>query len=293
MGTQERQFVLISGLSGAGKLTAMRALEDRGFFCVDNLPAFVLAGLLEGLDPEVERVAVACDIRSRSDLGALAESVESLASSGAWTVRIVFIEASDAVLVARYKESRRRHPLTPNGRVETGVDAERALLAPVRERATEVIDTSAMSAKQLATRMDALGQPARFGVVVQSFGFRHGVPRDADIVWDVRFLPNPYYDPAMRLLSGLDAPVREYVTAHGQGAAFLASLSELLTQCLPAYRAEGKQQLVVAIGCTGGQHRSVSIAEALAETIADEGDVRVEHRDLEANLADLRARHAQ
>src|SRR4051794_32563732 len=282
-------LVLISGLSGAGKSSAMNVFEDAGYFCVDNLPANMIRLLSELFMHEgskVERAAVVCDSRGGEYVAGLAGMIDQLAASGV-VHRVVFLSADEAALVARYKETRRRHPLAPHGSVVDGIRAEIELLEPVRARADIVVDTSGLSAAALRRKIaDELLEPAtpgRLAVTFTSFGHKHGPPRDADLAFDVRFLPNPHYDAQLRPLTGFDERIVAYVGRDGRLEVFYSHLIPLLEFVLPQYVAEGKAHLMVAIGCTGGRHRSVAITEHLAKQFRDREDyfVEVAHRDVD------------
>jgi len=284
-----RDLVVISGLSGAGKSSAMNVFEDAGYFCVDNLPAEMIRSLselfmLEG--SKVECAAVVCDSRGGEYLAALAGVIDQLAAAGV-VHRVVFLECDEASLLTRYKETRRRHPIAPYGSVGDGIRAERELLAPVRERADLVIDTTGLSAtalrRKVADELLAPGTPGRLAVTFTSFGHKHGPPRDADVAFDVRFLPNPHYEAALRPLTGFDQRIVDYMGRDGRLAEFYAHVIPLLEFLLPQYVAEGKAHLMVAIGCTGGRHRSVAIAEHLAAVFRDHPELFVEvaHRDVD------------
>jgi UPF0042 nucleotide-binding protein len=282
-------LVIISGLSGAGKSSAMNVFEDSGYFCVDNLPAEMIRSLAELFrhpGSKVERAAVVCDSRGGEYLTALAGVIDELAATDV-PFRVVYLEADEQTLIDRYKETRRRHPLAPQGNVVDGIHSEMALLAPVKERADMCIDTSGLSAAALRRRVAGeLLEPTQTGklaVTFASFGHKHGPPRDADLAFDVRFLPNPHYEPDLRPLTGFDERVVAYVARDGRLEEFYARVMPLLEYLLPQYVAEGKAHLVVAIGCTGGRHRSVAIAEHLAACFRDEPDyfVEVQHRDVD------------
>ncbi len=282
-------FVVITGFSGAGKSTAMAAFEDEGYFCVDNLPPEMIRSLAELFTHEgskVERAAVVSDVRGGDYFGGLSQVLADLEAAGV-SHRVLFLAADEQSLINRFKETRRRHPLTGTGTVAAGISAEREVLAPLRERADVVLDTSGLTAamlrRKLAEEVLPTRTPGRLAVTFQSFGFKHGPARDADVALDVRFLPNPHYEPGLRPLTGRDATVREYVNRDGALDDFYARLHPLLDFLLPQYLAEGKAHLLVAIGCTGGRHRSVAIAEDLAERYADRGPYLVEvlHRDAE------------
>jgi UPF0042 nucleotide-binding protein len=282
-------LVVISGLSGAGKSSAMNVFEDAGYFCVDNLPAEMIRSLAELFrhpGSKVERAAVVCDSRGGEYLSALAGVIDELAETDV-PFRVVFLEADEQTLIDRYKETRRRHPLAPQGSVVVGIHSEMALLAPVKERADQCIDTSGLSAAALRRKVaDELLEPKHTGklaVTFTSFGHKHGPPRDADLAFDVRFLPNPHYEPELRPLTGYDERIVAYVGRDGRLDEFYDRVLPLLEYLLPQYVAEGKAHLMVAIGCTGGRHRSVAIAEHLAGRFRDEPDyfVEVQHRDVD------------
>ncbi len=282
-------FVVITGFSGAGKSTAMNVFEDAGYFCVDNLPPEMIRSLVELFmhkGSKVERAAVVSDVRGGVYFEALRAVIDDLDVLGV-NHHLLFLEAAEQSLVTRYKETRRRHPLAPDGSVAAGVVAERELLAPLRERADNVIDTTGMSAAMLREKIaeDLLGgeRAGRLAVTFMSFGFKHGPPREEDVALDVRFLANPHYEPELRELTGLDPRVVAYIDRDGRLSEFYERLHGLLDFLLPQYVAEGKAHLVVAIGCTGGRHRSVAIAEHLAERYHDfdDVDVAVAHRDIE------------
>jgi RNase adapter protein RapZ len=288
-GSKLEDLVVISGLSGAGKSSAMNVFEDAGYFCVDNLPAEMiksLADLFMHEGSKVEYAAVVCDSRGGEFVAALAGVIDQLHAAGV-VHRVVFLTADEQALLNRYKETRRRHPLAPHGSVVDGIRAEQQLLAPVRERADLVIDTSGLSAAALRRKVaDELLEPAdpsRLAVTFTSFGHKHGPPRDADLAFDVRFLPNPHYDPELRPLTGFDQRIVDYVARDGRLEQFYEHLVPLLEYLLPQYVAEGKAHLMVAIGCTGGRHRSVAIAEHLAGVFRDREAyfVEVSHRDVD------------
>ena len=286
-------FVVITGFSGAGKSTAMNVFEDAGYFCVDNLPPEMIRSLVELFvhkGSKVERAAVVSDVRGGVYFEALRAVVDDLDALGL-SHHVLFLEAAEQTLVTRYKETRRRHPLAPEGSIAAGVAAERALLEPLRGRADLVIDTTGMSAAMLREKIAKEFLPrqaaGRLSVTFMSFGFKHGPPREEDLAFDVRFLANPHYEPELRALTGLDEAVVEYIARDGRLQELYARLHALLDFLLPQYVAEGKAHLVVAIGCTGGRHRSVAIAEHLAARYRDSEDldVAVAHRDI-ARAAD-------
>ena len=269
-------FVLITGLSGAGKSQAAGILEDMGFFCVDNLPPELLDHFTElvlAAEGKYDRVALVSDIRGRRDIGELAEHIRRLRER--LPLRVLFLEATEQVIVNRYKETRHRHPLDPRGSDLPGaIRREAAALAPLKELADHVVDTSGLNWSSLKLRLSALFQPEeKDGVFLHlcSFGYKNGLPAGADLVVDVRFLPNPFYVEELKHLTGLDAPVRDYVCADPATGEFMEKLLDLLEFLLPKYRAEGKTGLLLAIGCTGGRHRSVVIAERLTELLRSRG----------------------
>jgi RNase adapter protein RapZ len=284
-----QDFVVITGFSGAGKSTAMNVFEDAGYFCVDNLPPEMIRSLVELFvhkGSKVERAAVVSDVRGGVYFEALRAVVDDLDALGL-SHHMLFLEAAEQTLVTRYKETRRRHPLAPEGSIAAGVAAERSLLEPLRGRADLVIDTTGMSAAMLREKIaeELLPRQAvgRLSVTFMSFGFKHGPPREEDLAFDVRFLANPHYEPELRELTGLDAAVVDYIARDGRLEQLYVRLHALLDFLLPQYVAEGKAHLVIAIGCTGGRHRSVAIAEHLAARYRDSEDldVAVAHRDLE------------
>ncbi len=282
--------MVISGVSGAGKSLAMNVFEDAGYFCVDNLPAEMirsLADLFRHPGSKVERAAVVSDLRGGTYFERLAEVIDALEAEGV-NHRVLFLTADEETIVTRYKETRRRHPLADDGRgVREAVQREVELLAPVRERADAFVDTTGMSAgmlrRKVAAEMLDPAAPGRLTVTFQSFGFKHGPARDADLLFDVRFLPNPHYEADLRPLTGFDTRVVEHIGRDGRLAEFLAQVEPLLDYLLPEYVAEGKSHLLVAIGCTGGRHRSVAIAERLAAHVGADDAYYVEaaHRDVE------------
>jgi UPF0042 nucleotide-binding protein len=282
-------LVIITGFSGAGKSTAMAAFEDEGYFCVDNLPSEMIRTLIElfmHAGSKVVRAAVVSDARGGSYFEGLAAMLDDLRTSGV-RHRVLFLEADEPTLLTRYKETRRRHPLAPTGSVAEGIARERELLGPLRERADVVVDTTGFTAAMLRRKLNEdllpAKTPGRLAITFQSFGFKYGASRDADLLFDVRFLPNPHYEPKLRQLTGNDAAVVEFINRGGALDEFYEHLHPLLDYLLPKYLAEGKAHLVVAIGCTGGHHRSVAIALHLAARYAGEGGFLVDvlHRDID------------
>lgn len=283
------ELTVITGMSGAGKSQAMGVFEDAGWFVVDNLPPRLLPELGAVMDgnPDVGRAAVVCDIRGGGFFADLTTQLDALGESMATPPRVLFLEASDEVLLNRFRETRRRHPLTAEGgTIPDGITAERGLLAAVRERADVVIDTSALNIWDLRRAVgEAMldhDQRPRMQVLVTSFGFKYGAPADADLVLDVRFIENPHYNPRFAPLTGLDPEVAEFVAGTDEMKGFAPRLDAMLDFLLPAYAAEGKSHLVIAFGCTGGRHRSVALAERTARRYRGrpEFQVAVSHRDI-------------
>lgn len=281
------EVAVVTGLSGAGRSTAAKCLEDLGWFVVDNLPPELISTMVElGAKAQgaVTRVAVVMDVRSRAFTEDLASIIRDLDASG-YKPRVLFLEATDDVLVRRFEQVRRGHPMQGDGRLIDGIKAERDLLGPLREDADLVLDTSTLSVHQLRAKIeDAFGTDATTStkVTVLSFGYKYGIPMDADLVMDVRFLPNPFWIPELKDLTGKDADVRNYVLTQEGAEEFLDRYHELLRLIGAGYRREGKRYLTLAIGCTGGKHRSVAISEELSRRLADEDRmaVKVVHRDL-------------
>ena len=282
-------LVVITGQSGAGKSEAIAAFEDGGYFCVDNLPPRMIGSLGELFrhpGSGVERAAVVSDVRGGDYFDDLLHVLDELEVDGLKT-KVLFLEADEETLVDRYKETRRRHPMAPDRSVTEGIRAERKLLGPLRERADVVMSTSDLTGAMLRRRIgeELLGrdESPKLALTLLTFGFKNGPPRDADLTLDVRFLPNPYYVDELRPQTGMDEPVREYVESGTQAGEFYGRLLPLLEFLVPAYVAEGKSHLTIAIGCTGGYHRSIAIAEALAEHLRQKklGPVAVFHRELD------------
>lgn len=282
------KFVIVTGMSGAGKSTALKMLEDMGFFCVDNLPIALLgkfAELATAPGGEISRVALGVDIRSGQALGELEEILNQLKMNGI-SYEILFLDASDATLVKRYKETRRSHPLAKNGRVDRGIAEEREKLDFLKRKADYILDTSQLLTRELNQELDKIFlQNQEFKnlmITVLSFGFKYGVPQDCDLVFDVRFLPNPFYVDELRAKTGNDREVQEYVMGYEISHIFLQKLSDLLDFLIPNYVLEGKNQLVIGIGCTGGKHRSVTLANELYGRLSEKTQygARLEHRDI-------------
>jgi UPF0042 nucleotide-binding protein len=281
-------FVVVTGMSGAGKSFAIKCLEDMGFFCVDNLPTTLMptfADLVVRSQQSPQRVALGVDVRAGEYLSHLIDEIAALRARG-HRVEMLFLEASDEALVRRYHETRRRHPLAGDGQVLDGILAERKALANLREIADRIIDTSALTVHQFKDQLvTQYGSPrARTGLApaLVSFGFKHGIPIDADLVFDIRFLPNPHFVDALRPLDGRDERVSEFIFKHEESRELLRRLEELLDFLLPAYQREGKAYLTVAVGCTGGRHRSVSFVEALRRFLEKRGfPPSIVHRDMD------------
>ncbi|MDN5347523.1 MAG: RNase adapter protein RapZ [Clostridia bacterium] len=289
MAENNLRLVIITGLSGAGKTQALRCLEDLGFFCVDNLPPTLLPGFIELLRQPVEegnqvkKAAVVMDIRGGRFFAGLDEALNYL-DREKLGYEILFLEAADEVLVRRYKETRRRHPLSSEGRILEGIIEERERLQEFRGRASKIIDTSELTPRQLREEiieLFAAGAENQLAISIISFGYKYGIPLDADLVMDVRFLPNPHYIPSLRPFTGHDRCVEEFIMSSPLTHNFLDQFAGLLRFLLPHYTAEGKNHLVIAIGCTGGQHRSVTLANKLGSLLQEEGyRVTVKHRDV-------------
>ena len=282
------KLVILSGMSGAGKTIALKQMEDMGFYCADNLPISLLpqfAELLLKSGAHYDRVALGIDIRSGGELPKLKNILEDWDRTG-FQYEILFLDASDQVLLKRFKETRRSHPLNPDGRIEDGIRLERENLRWLRERSKYILDTSKLLTRELKKQLERIyaGESGyrNLYVTVLSFGFKYGIPEDADLIFDVRFLPNPFYLEELRKQSGLDEPVRDYVMQGTDGEVFLEKLDDLMDFLIPRYIQEGKNQLVIGIGCTGGKHRSVTIAEALYRHLGNFQDLglKIEHRDL-------------
>lgn len=285
MASKQLKLVIITGMSGAGKTVAMQSLEDLGYFCVDNLPPSLLPKFWELMkeSDKMDKIALVMDLRGREFFDSIEPALDELDNTNFITTKILFLEADDKVLVSRYKETRRHHPLEPNGSVLDGINAERELLSDLKGRSQLVINTSNMAPRELRERINNEFQTEDkdvFSVQLMSFGFKYGIPIDADLVFDVRFLPNPHYIDKMRPLTGLDEDVYEYVMKWPETMAFLDKLVDLLMFTLPFYKREGKTQLVIAIGCTGGQHRSVALTEYVGKAIQQKYETTISHRDM-------------
>lgn len=284
---QETKLVIITGMSGAGKTVAVQSFEDLGYYCVDNLPPALLPKFLELMrdaSNNIHRVALVMDLRGREFFDSLFEALDKLGKEEWLEEHILFLDADDQSLVSRYKETRRSHPLAQDGLPLEGIEQERRILDELRGRAQNIINTTNLKPKELrekiVKRYGSNGQEI-FSVHFVSFGFKYGLPIDSDLVFDVRFLPNPHYVEHMRPLTGLDEDVSSYVFKWSDTQIFLAKVNDLLKFMLPQYKKEGKSQLVVAIGCTGGQHRSVAISEHFAKQFSTNYITHVSHRDID------------
>lgn len=284
------KFVVVTGMSGGGKSTAMKMLEDMGFYCVDNLPVLLIkkfTELLETPNTELEKVALGLDVRSSQDFVRVEEVLEDLKKEG-YQFEILFMDADDRTLLKRYKETRRIHPLSDknNPRIENGITKEREILTSIKKKADYVIDTSKVLTRELKEELDRIflqnKEYNNLMINIVSFGFKNGIPQDADLVFDVRFLPNPFYIDELKHITGNDEAVQQYVMSFVEAGEFLEKLKDMLNFLIPGYIKEGKYQLVIAIGCTGGQHRSVTFANALFKEMKDKGKygLSISHRDI-------------
>ncbi|MGT2883595.1 RNase adapter RapZ [Streptococcus ferus] len=278
-------LVIVTGMSGAGKTVAIQSFEDLGYFTIDNMPPALVPKFLELVENngEYDKVALVIDMRSRLFFKEVQATLDQIELTESINLRILFLDAVDGELVSRYKETRRSHPLAPTGRVLDGITLERELLAPLKSLSQHVVDTTELTPRQLrkviSEEFSDDSNQNSFRIEVMSFGFKYGLPLDADLVFDIRFLPNPYYLPELRNQTGLDQPVYDYVMNHDESAAFYRHLLGLLRPILPGYQREGKSVLTIAIGCTGGQHRSVAFAHRLAEDLKTNWQVNESHRD--------------
>lgn len=286
------RFVIVTGMSGSGKSTALKMLEDAGYYCVDNLPVSLIEKFIELLElpnNEIEKVVLGLDVRAGQAFEDVARILQGLRIKG-HQFEILFMDASDATLIKRYKESRRLHPVDPDGRIEDGVRKERKLLEDIREQADYIFDTSSLLTRELKAELDRIfveGEEYNSLMInVMSFGFKHGIPADVDLVFDVRFLPNPYYVEELRRKTGNDKEVQDFVMACEESHVFLQKLTDMLEFLIPNYVKEGKYRLVVAIGCTGGKHRSVTLANELYQRMKNQGDygLTIYHRDVDNRM---------
>lgn len=286
------RFIIVTGLSGAGKSEATNTLEDMGYFCVDNLPPKLIkkfAEVCKQSKGSIDKVALVMDIRGGIFFDDLFESLSEL-SREQFQYEILFLDTSDEVLVKRFKEKRRSHPLAPGGRVITGIELERQKLREVKDKADVIIDTSKYAIKDLREEMarkfgDKEMPEKQMAITILSFGFKYGIPVDSDLVFDVRFIPNPFYIPELKPFSGNDEPVKNYVMDQIETQTFLEKANDMFEFLIPNYQKEGKRQLIISIGCTGGRHRSVAIANSIYETLhSNNHDVYVEHRDIKEDV---------
>lgn len=286
------RFIIVTGLSGAGKSEATNTLEDMGYFCVDNLPPKLIkkfAEVCKQSQGSIDKVALVMDIRGGIFFDDLFESLSEL-SREQFRYEILFLDTSDEVLVKRFKEKRRSHPLAPGGRVITGIELERQKLREVKDKADVIIDTSKYAIKDLREEMarkfgDKEMPEKQMAITILSFGFKYGIPVDSDLVFDVRFIPNPFYIPELKPFSGNDEPVKNYVMYQIETQTFLEKANDMFEFLIPNYQKEGKRQLIISIGCTGGRHRSVAIANSIYETLhSNNHDVYVEHRDIKEDV---------
>ena len=281
------RFVIVTGMSGAGRNSVLRMLEDMGYFCIDNLPVRMIPKLTKVFISEsksMDRVALGIDIRNLQGLSELGDILGEMKEAG-FRYEILFLEADSKVLVKRYKETRRNHPLALQGRVDKAIEEERKELAPIKKKADYILDTSHMLVRDLKQEIDKIfldkEEYQNFFVTILSFGFKYGIPSDSDLVFDVRFLPNPYYIPELKPQTGNDRDVYEYVMDSEQAGVFLKQLYQMIRFLIPNYILEGKNQIVISIGCTGGKHRSVTIANALGKKMQElPYSLKIEHRDI-------------
>ncbi|MCZ8537491.1 MULTISPECIES: RNase adapter RapZ [Paenisporosarcina] len=284
--TQDSEFVIITGMSGAGKTVAIQSFEDLGFFCIDNLPPALLMTFLKLMKEsgkDMNRIAAVMDMRGGDLFDSLIGALDEMAKGNLSTPKILFLEADDETLVRRYKETRRSHPLAPEGLPLEGIAKERLLLSELKGRAQFIYNTSTLKPKDLREKIQeefSSKGSSTFTVNVMSFGFKHGLPIDADLVFDVRFLPNPYYIEELRPKTGLDSDVSGYVLKWPETQMLIEKLTDLLTYMIPQYKREGKRQLVIAFGCTGGQHRSVTLTEYYANLFQQDYQTVITHRDI-------------
>ncbi|MBP3663809.1 MAG: RNase adapter RapZ [Tyzzerella sp.] len=283
------RFVVVTGMSGAGKSTALKMLEDVGYYCVDNLPFLLIPKLSEltGVrNAEINKIAVGVDIRSGHSFSEFEEILEQLTQSG-FEYEILFLDSCDDVLIKRYKETRRNHPLAKDGRLDEGIGKERDALHTLRKKANYILDTSNMLTRELKMELNKIfvenKEFKNIYVTICSFGFKYGIPSDADLVFDVRFLPNPYYIEELRYQTGNDETIREFVMGNESAREFLEKLKDMIRFLIPHYISEGKHRLNIAIGCTGGKHRSVTLANGLYEALGQDEKlgIKIEHRDIE------------
>ena len=290
---EELELVFVTGMSGAGKSTALKMQEDMGYICVDNLPVFLIGKMIEltidGEEGRIHKVAMGVDIRSGS-LTDVRDVLQGLREKGI-RYKILFLDADDSTLIKRYKETRRSHPLAKGGRLESGIAREREQLAELKKSSDYILDTSQLLTRELRSELEKIFvEDENFRslmVTILSFGFKYGIPADSDLVFDVRFLPNPYYVPELKHLTGKDREVQDFVMKYDVSKQFITKLVDLVQFLIPNYIEEGKTQLVIAVGCTGGKHRSVTLAEELYHRLGSSGEygLRIEHRDIDKDAA--------
>ena len=282
------RFVVVTGMSGGGKSTALRMLEDVGFYCVDNLPVPLIEKFVELIATpggEVTKVALGLDVRADQAFEDVQKILEKIKANG-YSFEILFMEANDKTLLKRYKETRRVHPLSPDGRIEDGIKKERKILSDIREKSDYVIDTSNLLTRELKEELERIfvqnDEYNSLMVTILSFGFKHGIPADADLVFDVRFLPNPFYIDELKYKTGNDKEVQDYVMSFPEAHSFIDKLVDMIEFLIPNYVKEGKYQLIIGIGCTGGKHRSVTLANELYKRMKNQGDygLKIDHRDV-------------
>ena len=282
------RFIIVTGMSGAGKSTALKSLEDIGFFCVDNLPIVLIqkfADICANPNSHLSKVALGVDLRSGKGFEGLVTILEEIYECGL-ECEILFLESADSTLIKRYKETRRKHPLVPEGRIEQGVNQERELLKSIKEKANWIIDTSNLLPRELKIELNKIFLEGKkynnLIITILSFGFKNGIPSDSDLVFDVRFIPNPYYIPELKPKNGNDKEIQEYVMKWDVSKKFIEQLEEMIKFLLPNYIIEGKNQLVISIGCTGGKHRSVTLANELYKRLMPFGySTKLYHRDIQ------------
>jgi len=283
------RLIIVTGMSGSGKTTALKMLEDAGFYCVDNIPLTLVEKFVELVampENEIDKMVLGLDVRADLHFEEAHEILKSLKEKG-YPMEILFLDSNDESLIKRYKETRRLHPLAPYGRVEEGVKRERQILEEMRKDADYVLDTSNLLTRELKAELDRIFvQNESYNslmITITSFGFKYGIPHDADLVFDVRFLPNPYYIDELRNKTGNDKEIQDYVMGFPESGEFLDKLTDMVQFLIPNYVKEGKNRLVIAIGCTGGKHRSVTLANALYDRLKDKGDygIKLDHKDID------------
>ena len=283
------KLLIVTGMSGAGKTIALKSLEDMGYYCVDNLPIPLVdkfAELITDGNEQITKAALGIDVRSGKDLPLLKEIFDEWDIKGNVDYEVVFLDASDETLIKRFKETRRAHPLSKDGRVETGIEAERQEMDWLKDNAGFIIDTTRLLTKELRAQLADIFEKNRayenLQVTILSFGFKYGIPEDSDLLFDVRFLPNPYYVQELKTHTGLEQCIKDFVQKDGVADEFLTKLNDMVRFLIPHYIEEGKNQLVISIGCTGGKHRSVTIAELLFQSLSKSADygIRIDHRDI-------------